>query len=100
MHSVCCLKRMIKTRMQQVAHPTLAKHGLNRAIERNVSTPSILDAVKNPLQIKNLKVDSMGRESQRFIGSKASVVVNPNTGKVVSVNPTSTQKVKSLGGSK
>lgn len=76
------------------------KHGLNRAIERNVSTPSILDAVKNPLQIKNVKVDSMGRESQRFIGSKASVVVNPNTEKVVSVNPTSTQKVKSLGGSK
>ena len=27
MHSVCCLKRMIKTRVQQVAHTTLVHHG-------------------------------------------------------------------------
>lgn len=73
------------------------KHGLNRAIERNVSTKSILESLKKPLQIKDVKVDSLGRESQRFIGSRASSVVNPSNGKIVSVNPTSTQKRNSFG---
>ena len=73
------------------------KHGLNRAIERNVSTKSILESLKKPLQIKDIKVDSLGRKSQRFIGSRASSVVNPSNGKIVSVNPTSTQKRNSFG---
>ena len=38
----------------------------------------ILDALKNPLKIKDIKIDEIGRQSQRFIGENADVVVNPN----------------------
>ena len=72
------------------------KHGLERAINRNVKPDSILDALKNPLKIKDVKVDILGRQSQRFIGKEAEVVVNPNNGKIISVNPTSSSKARAL----
>jgi hypothetical protein len=57
-----------------------------------------LDALKNPLLVKPVKVDSLGRPSQRYIGGKAEVAVNPETGRIVSVNPTSTKKAERLSG--
>jgi len=72
------------------------KHALNRAIERGVNPKSILDALKKPLKIGENIIDKLGRQSQRFIGKKAEVVVNPQTGKVISVNPTSTKKADKL----
>ena len=38
----------------------------------------------------------MGRQSQRFIGENAEVVVNPNNGKIISVNLTSSAKARQL----
>jgi RHS repeat-associated protein len=68
-------------------------HGVDRAIgnaaERAGTTPeAILDALKNPLKIVS-GVDSQGRPYQIFTGQDARVVVNPQTGNVVSVNPLS-----------
>lgn len=40
--------------------------------------------------------DELGRKSQRFIGKSAEVVVNPETAKIISVNPTSTKKSAKL----
>ncbi|MFV0345581.1 MAG: RHS repeat-associated core domain-containing protein [Bacteroidales bacterium] len=71
-------------------------HGVNRAISRGVSPANILDVVKNPLKVGDIKVDNMGRSSQRFIGMKAEVVINPETGRVISINPTSTKKAMKL----
>jgi len=73
-----------------------AKHGLNRAIERGVKPNAILDAVKNPLKTGNVVTDQLGRQSQRLIGRSAEVVLNPQTGKIISVNPTSTSKAAKL----
>ena len=72
------------------------KHGLNRAIERGVKPNAILDALKNPLKTGNVVTDQFGRQSQRFIGKYAEVVVNPQTGQIISVNPTSSSKVINL----
>ena len=72
------------------------KHGVERAINRNVKPYDILDALKNPLKIKDIKIDEMGRQSQRFIGENAEVVVNPNNGKIISVNLTSSAKARQL----
>jgi len=72
------------------------KHGVELAINRNVKSDDILDALKNPLKIKDIKIDEMGRQSQRFIGENAEVVVNPNNGKIISVNPTSSAKARQL----
>lgn len=73
-----------------------AKHGLDRAIERGVKPIVILDAIKNPLKTRNVVTDQLGRQSQRFIGQFGEVVVNPQTGKVISVNPTSSSKAPKL----
>ena len=72
-------------------------HGVDRAIgnefdRAGVPPQGILDAVKNPLKIGDVKVDQLGRPSQRFTGATGEVVVNPQSGKIVSVNPTSTKK--------
>ncbi len=72
------------------------KHGLNQKMNRGVKSSSVLDAVKNPLKTGDVKIDGAGRPSQRFTGAKAEVAVNPQTGKVVSTNPTSTKKAARL----
>lgn len=97
-------------------------HGMDRAIgsfgRTGVKPDAILDALKNPLKINNvvtdlsnqshystyfvaLKInnvvtDQLGRQSQRFIGQFGEVVINPQTGKIISVNPTSSSKAAKL----
>ena len=71
-------------------------HGVNRAEERSVAPRDILSAVKKPLKVGDIKIDSEGRSSQRFIGKNAEVVINPTTGRIISVNPTSTKKARRL----
>ena len=68
-------------------------HGIDRAIgdaaKRAGTKPeAILDALKNPLKIVG-GVDQLGRPFQIFTGQNARVVVNPETGLIVSVNPLS-----------
>lgn len=75
---------------------TPTKHSIHQKINRGVTSKSINDALKNPLQKNPVKADSLGRPSQRYIGEKAEVAVNPNTNKIVSVNPTSKQKAEKL----
>jgi RHS repeat-associated protein len=69
------------------------KHGIDRAVgdaaKRAGTKPeAILDALKNP--VKTTKgIDSLGRPFELYVGKTARVVVNPETGKIVSVNPLS-----------
>ena len=75
-------------------------HGVDRAIgslgRNGVNPTSILDALKSPLKINETVIDKFGRASQRFIGRFGEVVVNPQTGKIISVNPTSSSKAAKL----
>jgi hypothetical protein len=69
------------------------KHGINRAIgdgaERaGVKPDAILDALKNPKGVAG-GLDQKGRPFQIFTGENARVVVNPQSGEVVSMNPLS-----------
>ena len=69
------------------------EHGIDRVIgdgaKRAGTRPqAILDALKNPKEIVG-GVDEIGRPFQVFKGKDARVVVNPETGKVISVNPSS-----------
>ena len=68
-------------------------HGIQRVVgdsaERAGVVPhALLDALKNPKRIVE-GIDSQGRPFQVFHGADARVVVNPSTGKIVSVNPLS-----------
>ena len=72
---------------------SFTKHGVNRAIgdaaKRAGTRPqAILDALKNPTKITE-GVDKLGRPFKVFKGTNARVVVNPETGKIVSTNPLS-----------
>jgi hypothetical protein len=69
-------------------------HGVNRVIgdlaKRAGTKPqAILDALRNPIKKIVSGVDDMGRPFEIFTGQNARVVVNPQTGRVVSVNPLS-----------
>jgi RHS repeat-associated protein len=74
------------------------EHGVDRAIgdapkgtagaRAGTKPQAILDALKNPKSIRS-GVDSQGRPFKVFTGQDARVVVNPSSGKVVSVNPLS-----------
>lgn len=84
---------IVPTQAQEIV---FTNHALERAVQREVSKESILDTLASPLKIEDVKIDSLGRSSQRFIGQKAEVVINPETNQVVSVNPTSTKKYEKL----
>ncbi len=67
------------------------KHGIDRAIgdtgKRAGTKPqAILDALKNPKSVKE-SVDNQGRPGKAYKGEYAKVVVNPETGKIISTNP-------------
>ncbi|WP_434111522.1 hypothetical protein [Methylocaldum sp. GT1TLB] len=69
------------------------RHGIDRVIgdggKRAGTKPeAILDALKNPTKVKE-GIDSQGRPFKFYQGENARVVVNPETGKVVSTNPLS-----------
>jgi hypothetical protein len=71
----------------------LTAHGVDRAIgdlakRAGVKPAAILDALKNPKRIRT-GIDQKGRPYEVFHGADARVVVNPQTGKIVSMNPLS-----------
>ena len=72
------------------------KHGISRKIERQVKSKDELDALKNPLLVKPVRVDKYGRPSQKYVGKKATVTINPQTKTIIQTNPTSTDLKKSL----
>ncbi len=69
------------------------RHGIDRMIgddlkRSGVNERAFMDAIRDPERIIN-GIDNKGRSFRRFIGREANVTVNPETGRVVSVNPTS-----------
>ena len=71
-----------------------SQHMKERAVERNLSVDDIKDALTKPLHIDEVKTDCLGRPSQRFIGEKATVNVNPKTGTVSTIWKTGQAKIK------
>ena len=43
----------------------------------------IKEILNNPLKITKIKYDSQGFPSIKYIGHKATVVINPETGKII-----------------
>ena len=67
-----------------------------RANQRNFTQDNINDAIKNPLEATETKYDNQGRPSVKYIGINATVVLNPKTGLIITVYPTSTQRINNL----
>lgn len=62
--------------------PKIDGHAIERLEERGVTPEQVADALENPIKIKEGKTTEKGR-SRQYIGHGATVVVNPDTGKVI-----------------
>ncbi len=65
--------------------PDATLHAKERQMKRHVDESAIIDARSNPLYVGQTKTDAQGRRSQKYIGEDATVVVNPDTGAVITV---------------
>ena len=75
----------------------VSPHFFSRCNERSVSHSDIVAALTNPLKTGKIRADM----SQQFIGEKATVVINTETGKAITLWPTSANRAQKLkGGSK
>lgn len=72
----------------------MSKHASDQARDRGVKMEDIVDALEKPMYIEDIRTDQKGRRSQRFVGDKATVNVNPDTGFIPTVWPTGSDKVK------
>lgn len=75
---------------------TISVHSMVRAEDRGVSASDISEALLSPLKKGKLKVDAKGRKSIQYIGEKATVAINPDTGNIASTWPTGSSKAKKL----
>ena len=76
----------------------LSKHFDERKEERGFSGNDVLDALKNPLYVGEVRYDVKGRPSQRFIGYTATVNINPQTGVVATGWKTGKRHIRKYGG--
>lgn len=66
-------------------------HGADQLAMRGVRTPDALDAYRNPLQRGPIQIDELGRPGQKLIGRDATIILNPETNRIVTGYPTSTR---------
>jgi hypothetical protein len=74
----------------------MGEHAVEQATARGVKASQIIDAARNPLKVTETKIDALGRPSQKLIGEKATIAVNPEIGKITTVHPTSSKLAEKL----
>lgn len=61
-----------------------------------VTIEEISDALNNPVVVRPIRVDSQGEKSQKYIGNKATVSMDPDTGILIQCNPTSEKLIRGV----
>ena len=59
------------------------RHADERIQQRNLSEAGVDDALVNPLHKGDVVVDDTGRKSVKYIGKDITVILNPDTGEVI-----------------
>ena len=85
----------IELEIQYFADKT--KHASERAIYRSVEELQIDDAINNPLFKGDVVIDEYGRKSVKYIGTDATVILNPDTNEVVTTWKTGSRTRKKYG---
>lgn len=62
----------------------ITKHAVDRAVSRGFDMESALDALQNPVKVGKIVIDDKGQSSQKFLGKSAEIVINPETGNIIS----------------
>lgn len=66
----------------------VSRHYFDRVFERKIDVTQVKDALLRPIETSQIKVDKDGKSSKRYYGADTTVVVNPDTGKVITVHKT------------
>ena len=61
-----------------------------------VTVEGIRDALENPATIRAVRTDSQGERSQKYIGEKATISIDPDTGILIQCNPTNERLLRSI----
>lgn len=64
-------------------------HFIDRVIERNIKVTDVVDALKTPMKIGNIKYDDLSRPSKEYIGKRVRVQINPETKELITCWKTS-----------
>lgn len=70
----------------------LSAHLYDRKSERNVDIKSIIRTIKYPIKIDDIKYDSQGRSSKKYIGDYSTIAINPDDGRIITVYPTTKKR--------
>lgn len=70
----------------------LSAHLYDRKGERNVDIRSIIRTIKYPIKIDDIKYDSQGRPSKKYIGDYSTIAINPDNGRIITVYPTTKKR--------
>lgn len=87
---------MIGLRVNGVDVREVGDHVTQRMRDRSVDIESIKDALENPLQIKPTQYDDQGRPSFVVVGRKATISINPETGKLTTTYHTHAKTASKL----
>ena len=86
-----------RSSQQEVFRESLSGHAEERMAERGVTREQMDDALAHPLHVSEVKVDASGRKSQKHIGRGATVVVNPDTGTIITTYKTKSRFIRKYG---
>ncbi len=89
-------RKLLGLRVNGTTVKNVSDHALERLQERSVLTESLMDAIQKPLKVAPVKEDQEGRRSFTVIGEKATAVINPDTGVIITAYPTHKKLAKKL----
>lgn len=65
--------------------------------ERGLTRAQIDDAIENPLHAFDVTTDEQGRRAQKLVGASATVVINPDTGVIITMYKTGRRERRKYG---
>lgn len=75
----------------------VSEHFGARALARKISVNDALDALTNPLETAIMEPDKHGRSRQGLIGPRAHIIINQDTGNLVTIWETQRKTKKKYG---
>lgn len=86
--------KLIGLKTENTEISSISPHFIEQAQKRKVNINSHIDTLNNPLKYDKIRTD----KSQIIIGEKSTIVINVETGKLITTYPTSSKKAKRLKG--
>lgn len=75
----------------------VSKHAEERMAERGLTLSEVDDAMANPIHAFEPTTDAQGRRAQKLVGASATVVVNPDTGVIITMYKTGRRERRKYG---